>query len=199
MFVEFFFRLREARVPVTLREYLTLLEALDKELHGYSLEHFYYLARAALVKDERNFDRFDQVFGNHFKGLDLDLDTFEAQVPDEWLRKVAERYLTEEEKALIKSLGGWEQLMETLRERLRAERAPPGRQQVDRDGRDVTVRRVGLQPGGCAHRSGRLPPPPRGEGLGPPRVPRLRRLGGARHAQHEGRAAPAAALHARGR
>ncbi len=119
MFVEFFFALRDARVPVTLREYLTLLEALGKELHGYSLEHFYYLSRAALVKDERHFDRFDRVFGNHFKGLDLDLDEIDADIPEEWLRRVAERHLSEEEKALIASLGGWDALMETLRERLR--------------------------------------------------------------------------------
>ena len=119
MLVGFFFELRRARVPVTLREYLTLLEALSKELHGYSLENFYYLARTALVKDERHFDRFDQVFGHHFKGLDLDLETFDAEIPDEWLRKIAERYLSEEEKALIESLGGWEKLMETLRDRLR--------------------------------------------------------------------------------
>jgi uncharacterized protein len=117
--VQFFFDLRRAHVPVTLREYLTLLEALAKELHGYSLENFYYLARTALVKDERHFDRFDQVFGHQFKGMDLDLGAFDAEIPDEWLRKIAERYLSEEEKALIQSLGGWEQLMETLRERLR--------------------------------------------------------------------------------
>ncbi len=119
MLVEFFFELRRARVPVTLREYLTLLEALSQELHGYSLESFYYLSRTALVKDERHFDRFDQVFGHHFKGMELDLEQFDVAVPEEWLRKIAERYLSEEEKALVQSLGGWEKLMETLRERLR--------------------------------------------------------------------------------
>ncbi len=119
MLVGFFFELRRARLPVSLREFLMLLEALSQELHGYSLENFYYLARTALVKDERLFDRFDQVFGHHFKGLDLDFDKFDAEIPDEWLRKLAERFLSEEEKALIESLGGWEKLMETLRDRLR--------------------------------------------------------------------------------
>jgi len=117
--VGFFFELRRARLPVSLREFLMLLEALSQELHGYSLENFYYLARTALVKDERLFDRFDQVFGHHFKGVDLDFDKFDAEIPDEWLRKLAERFLSEEEKALIESLGGWEKLMETLRDRLR--------------------------------------------------------------------------------
>ena len=119
MLVDFFFELRRARVPATLREYLTLLEALDADLHGWSLEGLYHLSRAALVKDERFFDRFDQVFAHHFKGAEMDLDAFEVDVPEEWLRKMAERFLTEEEKALIESLGGWEKLMETLRERLR--------------------------------------------------------------------------------
>ena len=119
MLVGFFFELRRARLPVSLREFLMLLEALSQELHGYSLENFYYLARTALVKDERLFDRFDQVFGHHFKGVDLDFDKFDAEIPDEWLRKLAERFLSEEEKALIESLGGWEKLMETLRDRLR--------------------------------------------------------------------------------
>ncbi|HEU0220913.1 MAG TPA: VWA domain-containing protein [Paracoccaceae bacterium] len=122
MFVQFFLALREARVPVSLREYLTLLEAMGEDLVTYDVEGFYFLARASLVKDERNLDRFDRVFGQVFKGLEsLGLEALiEAQaLPEEWLRKLAERYLTEAEKAEIAGLGGFEKLMETLRQRLR--------------------------------------------------------------------------------
>jgi uncharacterized protein with von Willebrand factor type A (vWA) domain len=121
MFTGFFFKLKEVRIPVSLREYLTLLEAVEKGLAGYSVEDFYYLARAALVKDERNLDKFDRVFSEHFKGvIDLaeGMDTVSADIPEEWLRKLAEKFLTEEEKAQIQSLGGWDKLMETLKQRL---------------------------------------------------------------------------------
>jgi hypothetical protein len=121
MFIGFFFKLKEARVPVSLREYLTLLEALEKGVAGYSVEDFYYLSRASLVKDERNLDKFDQVFGAHFKGLASLADAgdeISAEIPEEWLRKLAEKYLSEEEKAQIQSLGGWDKLMETLKQRL---------------------------------------------------------------------------------
>jgi uncharacterized protein with von Willebrand factor type A (vWA) domain len=119
MFVTFFHELKSANVPVTLREYLTLMESLERDLAGKRVEDFYYLARAALIKDERNFDRFDRVFGHVFKGLELMSEALEAEIPEEWLRKIAERYLTEEEKREIRALGGWEKLMEALKERLK--------------------------------------------------------------------------------
>ena len=121
MFLPFFLSLKEAKIPVTLREYLTLLEAMERQLVTYDVEGFYYLSRAALVKDERNLDRFDRVFGETFKGLQsvsgqsaID----EVELPEEWLRKLAEKHLSEEEKKEIEALGGWEKLMETLKKRL---------------------------------------------------------------------------------
>jgi uncharacterized protein len=119
MFTDFFFSLREARIPVSLREYLTLLEALKEGVVDYSVDDFYYLSRSALVKDEKNLDRFDRVFGHCFKGLEAPtLETGFARIPAEWLKAMTEKFLTEEEKAKIEALGGWEKLMETLRERL---------------------------------------------------------------------------------
>ncbi len=118
MFLQFFTSLREAQVPVTLREYLTLMEAIDADLAEQNVENFYYLARTALVKDERNLDKFDRVFGSVFKGLESLLDAMEkAEIPAEWLKKLAEKYLTEEEKKQIEAMG-WDKLMETLRKRL---------------------------------------------------------------------------------
>jgi uncharacterized protein len=122
MFLTFFTALKDAQVPVTLREYLTLMEALDERLAGTSVEEFYFLARTCLVKDERNLDRFDRVFGATFKGLDSLSQALEkAEIPAEWLRKLAEKYLTEEERQKLEALG-WDKLMETLRERLREQK-----------------------------------------------------------------------------
>jgi len=122
MFLNLFFKLREAKVPVSLREHLTLIEAMDAGLVIYDVEEFYFLARAALVKDERHLDRFDRVFAEVFKGLETvsgSADGVEAvDLPEDWLRKLAEKFLTEEEKAEVAALGGWDKLMETLRERL---------------------------------------------------------------------------------
>lgn len=118
MFIDFFLQLREARVPVSLREYLTLLEAMDAGLADYSVDDFYYLSRSCLVKDESNLDRFDRVFGKVFKGLERPADAETIEIPEEWLRRVSERVLSDEEKALIESLGGWDKLMETLKQRL---------------------------------------------------------------------------------
>jgi len=119
MMTEFFLKLRKAGVPVTLTEFLTLLEALSQRVTAHSIEEFYYLARAALVKDERHYDRFDQVFGAHFKGLETLFDQIVGvKVPVEWLHKLAELTLSEEDKRLIESLGGWEKLMETFAQRL---------------------------------------------------------------------------------
>jgi uncharacterized protein len=122
MLLTFFTELRAAKVPVTLREYLTLLDALDQDLAEKRVEEFYYLSRACLVKDERNLDRFDRVFGHVFKGLETLADAVEkAEIPEEWLRKLAEKFLTEEEKRQIEAMG-WDKLLETLKERLREQK-----------------------------------------------------------------------------
>jgi len=119
MFVTFFHELKTAGVPVTLKEYLTLMQALEAHVAGFRVEDFYYLSRAALVKDERNFDRFDRVFGHVFKGLEgLSAEELLAQIPEEWLRKLNEKFLTDEEKAMIEALGGWEKIMQELKKRL---------------------------------------------------------------------------------
>ena len=118
MFLTFFAELKGAGVPVSLKEYLTLIEALNAELGQCSTEQFYYLSRAALVKDERNLDRFDRVFGHVFKGLETPADALLAEIPEEWLRKLAEKHLTDEEKKLVKSLGGLDKILEELKKRL---------------------------------------------------------------------------------
>jgi uncharacterized protein len=118
MFLTFFAALKEARVPVTPREYLNLMQALDKGLADQSIDEFYFLSRALLVKDERNLDRFDQVFGATFKGLENLLDAMEkAEIPADWLKKLAEKYLSDDEKKEIEAMG-WDKLMETLKQRL---------------------------------------------------------------------------------
>jgi uncharacterized protein with von Willebrand factor type A (vWA) domain len=120
MFVTFFHALKSAGLPVTLKEYLTLMEALGADLAGRRVEDFYYLSRATLVKDERHLDRFDQVFGHVFKGLELmaDADDGRALIPEDWLRAMAELHLGEEEKRQIEALGGWDKIMEELQKRL---------------------------------------------------------------------------------
>jgi hypothetical protein len=118
MFVGFFHDLKAAGVPVTLREYLTLMAALEADLADRRVDEFYFLARAALVKDERNIDRFDRVFAKAFRGVEWIAEALTAAIPEEWLRKLAERFLTEEEKKQIEALGGWDKLMETLKKRL---------------------------------------------------------------------------------
>ena len=118
MFVNFFQELRIHNVPVSLREYLTLLEALDSKVIEQNVEDFYFLSRAALVKDERNLDKFDRVFSHVFKGLDMMSEADLAEIPEEWLRSLTEKFLTEEEKAEIEALGGWEKIMEELQKRL---------------------------------------------------------------------------------
>ena len=118
MFQRFFTELRAARVPVSLKEYLTLVEALDKDAIPPSVQDFYYLSRTALVKDERHLDKFDRVFGQVFKGIENTDEAVNAEIPAEWLRALTEKFLTDEEKAQIEALGGWDKLMETLKERL---------------------------------------------------------------------------------
>jgi uncharacterized protein with von Willebrand factor type A (vWA) domain len=122
MFVAFFHELKTAGVPVTLREYLTLLEAMEKDLAGRRVEDFYYLARTALVKDERNLDKFDRVFGHVFKGLESTSEALTAEIPAEWLKKLAEKYLTEEERKEIEAVGGLDKLLELLRQRMREQK-----------------------------------------------------------------------------
>jgi len=118
MFVEFFHELKSAGVPVTLREYLTLMEAMEHDLATRRVEGFYYLSRATLIKDERNLDKFDRVFAKVFKGLELTEQALTAEIPAEWLKKLAEKYLTEEEKKQIEAMGGLDKLLETLRQRI---------------------------------------------------------------------------------
>jgi uncharacterized protein with von Willebrand factor type A (vWA) domain len=118
MFITFFTELKSAGLPVTLREYLTLMEAMDADLASRRVEDFYYLSRAVLVKDERNLDKFDRVFGHVFKGLSLMDEALSAEIPEEWLKALAEKYLTEEEKRQIEAMGGLDKLLETLKKRL---------------------------------------------------------------------------------
>jgi uncharacterized protein with von Willebrand factor type A (vWA) domain len=122
MFQRFFAELRDAKIPVSLKEYLTLIEALERDVIPPDVTDFYYLSRAALVKDERHLDKFDRVFGHVFKGLERTEEALAAQIPEEWLKKLTEKFLTEEEKAQIEALGGWEKLMETLQERLKEQK-----------------------------------------------------------------------------
>lgn len=118
MFTNLFYELKAAKVPVTLKEYLQLIEAMDADLASRRVEDFYYLARVTLIKDERHLDTFDRVFGHVFKGLDLMADTETVVIPEEWLRLVSELHLSEEEKAEIEALGGWDKIMDELRKRL---------------------------------------------------------------------------------
>jgi len=121
MFLPFFENLRKASIPVSLREYLTFLEGMKVGLATYDIEAFYYLARTAMVKDERNIDKFDRAFAATFKGLEnisLDQVLEAVDIPADWLRKMAEKHLSDDEKAEIEAAGGFEKLMETLKKRL---------------------------------------------------------------------------------
>src|SRR4026208_2050989 len=155
MFVSFFHELKSAGVPVTLREYLTLMEAMDKDLAGRRVEDFYYLARAALVKDERNLDKFDRVFGHVFKGLELMSEALSADIPAEWLKKLAEKYLTEEEKKQIEAIGGLDKLLDLLRQRLaeQKKRHQGGSKWIGTAGTSL-YGAYGYNPDGGGHRSG---------------------------------------------
>ena len=121
MLAGFFVKLKDARIPVSIKEYLTLLEGLHKQVIAPSIDEFYLLARTVLVKDESNFDKFDRVFGEFFNGLTpagAEGEGIEAEIPLEWLLKLAQKELSEQDKALVESLGGWDKLMQTLRQRL---------------------------------------------------------------------------------
>jgi uncharacterized protein with von Willebrand factor type A (vWA) domain len=120
--IDFFLSLKESGLPVSVKEYLNLCEAMQKGLAYGSVDDFYYLCRTCLIKDEANYDRFDRAFAHFFKGVE-NLDAaltklFEKDIPDEWLKKLAEKMLSDEEKAQVEALGGWGKLMETLRQRL---------------------------------------------------------------------------------
>ena len=122
MFLQLFTELRTAKVPVSLREYLLLMEAMDRHVIGLSVDDFYYLSRSALVKDEKNLDKFDRVFGHVFKGFEKVDESLLAEIPTDWLTKLAEKLLTDEEKAQVEALGGFDKLMETLKKRLEEQR-----------------------------------------------------------------------------
>jgi uncharacterized protein with von Willebrand factor type A (vWA) domain len=118
MFFNFVDELRAAGIPASFKEHLVLLEALDKDVIEQTPEAFYYLSRATFVKDEGLLDRFDQVFDKVFKGLITDYGQQPVEVPEDWLKAVAEKFLTPEEMEKIMSLGSWDEIMETLKQRL---------------------------------------------------------------------------------
>ncbi|MGI9380182.1 MAG: vWA domain-containing protein [Methyloligellaceae bacterium] len=118
MFLNFFYELKNAKLPVSLNEYLTLMGALDRDLALKQTENFYFLSRASLIKDERHFDKFDRVFSEVFKGLDSETTIPIESLPEDWLQRLTEKFLTDEEKAEIEALGGWDKIMETLKKRL---------------------------------------------------------------------------------
>ena len=118
MFLSFLDELRAAGIPASLKEHLVLLAALDREVVGRTPEEFYFLARATYVKDEGLLDRFDQVFAKVFRGIATTFGTQTTEIPEEWLKAVAEKYLTPEEMEAVKSLGSWDEIMETLKKRL---------------------------------------------------------------------------------
>src|ERR1700684_659681 len=167
MFVTFFHELKSAGLPVTLREYLTLMEAMQADLASRRVEDFYYLSRAALVKDERNLDKFDRVFGKVFHGLELMADAVTAEIPAEWLKKITEKYLTDEEKRQIEAMGGLDKLLETLRQRLAEQK---GRHQGGNKwigtGGTSPFGAYGYNPAGSPTGPGGHPTFPAGEGWG---------------------------------
>ncbi len=118
MLIDFFFKLRSSKLPVSTKEFLTLLEVLKEHVSYGSIDDFYYLARASLIKDETNYDKFDRAFGEYFKGIESVAQLLEIDVPDAWLKKLAELNLSPEDKAKIEAMGGWDKLLETLKKRL---------------------------------------------------------------------------------
>jgi uncharacterized protein with von Willebrand factor type A (vWA) domain len=121
MLIDFFFALRNAKVPVSIKEFLTLLEALEKSVIAPSLDEFYYLARLVMVKDEAHFDKFDRAFGSYFKGIEAVFDTAKGDIPLEWLIKRMERELTPEQKAALEKFG-YDKLMDRLNELLKEQK-----------------------------------------------------------------------------
>jgi uncharacterized protein with von Willebrand factor type A (vWA) domain len=152
MFLNFFTELRAAKIPVTLKEYLMLMEGMDKAVIGRKVEEFYYLSRSALVKDEKNLDRFDVVFGHVFKGLELLQREEVKDIPAEWLKRLTESFLTEEEKKQIEEMGGFEALMEALQERMKQGRGEGDDEDGDENsqgkGRNFPIGADGYHPEG---------------------------------------------------
>ena len=118
MLIDFFYQIKQARIPVSLQELLTLIEALEKNLAFGSMDEFYQLSKMCLVKDEKYFDRFDQAFGKYYQGLESRDDLDVSKIPEDWLKQEFLKHLTDEEKAKIEAMGGLDQLMETLKKRL---------------------------------------------------------------------------------
>jgi uncharacterized protein len=186
MLIDFFYTLRSARLPVSVKEFLTLLEALqagvvgpntpelegDNEATGYKIDDFYYLSRTTLVKDEKHFDKFDRAFASYFKGVETVAD-FTKEIPLDWLRKNLELNLTPEERAKIEKMG-WETLMETLKKRFeeQKERHEGGSKWIGTGGTSQERR----------------------QSVGPACLQRLRRFTGAGHPQHQGGTAPPAQI-----
>jgi uncharacterized protein with von Willebrand factor type A (vWA) domain len=143
MLTRFFFDLREAGIPISITELLSLLEGLKRNVTGHSAEAFYYFSRTCLVKDEAHYDRFDRVFAKTFEGAEQLFAKLVAELPAHWLQAFTERHLTEEEKQKVASLGGWEKLMQTLRDRLRE-------QQERHEGGNKWIGTAGTSPFGAA-------------------------------------------------
>lgn len=118
MFTNFFYALKDNGLPVSIKEYLMLMEAMEAGCAEFSIDDFYYLSRSTFVKDEANLDKFDRVFGKVFEGIEFIADDEAVDIPKDWLEKLAELYLSEEEMEKIKSLGDWDEIMETLKKRL---------------------------------------------------------------------------------
>ncbi|MDC7714984.1 hypothetical protein PQU96_12760 [Vogesella sp. LYT5W] len=155
--------------------HLTLLEALSRQLAFGSVDEFYYLARTILIKDEKYYDRFDPVFGHCFNGLSLELEDLQTAIPEDWLRKQVEKFLSDEEKRQLQALG-WDKLMQTLRERLaeQKERHQGGNKWIGTGGTSP-FGAYGYHPVGYPHRAAGIAPPACGQGVGSARVPQSRR------------------------
>jgi len=118
MFINFFYELKNDGLPVSIKEYLTLMEALKQGCSDMSVDNFYYLSRSVFIKDETKLDKFDRVFAKVFEGIEFIADDEAADIPDEWLKKLAELHMSEEEMEKINALGDWDEIMETLKKRL---------------------------------------------------------------------------------
>jgi uncharacterized protein with von Willebrand factor type A (vWA) domain len=191
MLIDFFLHLKENRLPVSIKEFLALLEALQQHVIEHSLDDFYVLSRAILVKDETHFDKFDRAFGEYFKGVEA-LPGMEALIPEEWLRQAVKKHLSDAERAKLEKLG-WDKLMETFKQRL-------AEQKERHSGGSKWIGTAALRPSGTAARIPRDPcrrqerEPLGGQGLGKARVSQPRRQRRTRHAQHQDRTASPAPL-----
>ena len=137
MFLDFFLKLKNAKIPVSINEFLNLLNACNNQVISYDVNAFYYLARTCLIKDEKLFDRFDLVFGEYFKSIErIELEDVmsSADIPDDWIKQMFNRYFTEDEINRIKSQGGIEKLLKTLKQRLKDQK------------KDIRVEINGLEP-----------------------------------------------------